>query len=142
MWLLFVYKVPSEPSARRVYVWRKLRRLGAILLHDALWVLPATDHTREQLQWLAAEVAEMQGEATLWEARLAFTGQAENLIQHFTAQVEAAYQKILDELIGGDPDLEALSRRYQQVKAQDYFHSPLGARTREALVAARGGTEP
>jgi len=51
-WLLFTYKVPREPSARRVYVWRKLKGLGAILLHDTAWELPATPHTREKLRML------------------------------------------------------------------------------------------
>ena len=73
-WLLFVYKVPSEPTARRVYVWRKLKRLGAVLLHDAVWLLPITGYTREQLQWLAAEINEMGGEALLWESHLLSPG--------------------------------------------------------------------
>ena len=137
-WLLLIYKVPSEPSARRVYVWRKLKRLGALLLHDAVWVLPATDRTREQLQWLATEITEMDGEAMLWEARLSFTGKEENLVQQFTAHVESAYQEILDKLSRGNADLEALGRRYQQVRTQDYFQSSLGTHTREALIVARG----
>ena len=39
-WLLLIYKVPPNPTANRVYVWRKLKQLGALLLHDAVWVLP------------------------------------------------------------------------------------------------------
>jgi len=46
-WVLLHYKIPREPSAQRVFIWRKLKRLGALLLHDALWVLPATPRTRE-----------------------------------------------------------------------------------------------
>src|SRR5437764_1326584 len=110
-WLLLVYKVPSEPTARRVYVWRKLKRLGAILLHDAVWVLPPTPYTREQLQWLSTEIAEMSGDALLWEAHL-LSGQGEALIQQFMAQVEAAYAEILSALSKKDPDLPALSRQY------------------------------
>jgi hypothetical protein len=140
-WLLFIYKVPSEPSARRVYVWRKLKRLGALLLHDAVWVLPATDRTREQFQWLAAEIIEMKGEAILWEAQLSFANKEKELVEQFMSQVDSEYQTILDELSREDADLEALGRRFQQVTMQDYFHSSLGVRTREALVAARGRTE-
>ena len=54
-WVFLLYNLPPEPSAPRVHVWRKLKRLGAILLHDAVWVLPATPSTIEQLQWLAQE---------------------------------------------------------------------------------------
>jgi hypothetical protein len=96
-WLLLVYKVPPEPTARRVYVWRKLKRLGAILLHDAVWVLPPTPYTREQLQWLSAEIVEMTGEALLWEAQL-LSNQEETLSQQFMAQVETGCREILTAL--------------------------------------------
>ena len=48
MWLLLAYKVPRDPSAARVYVWRKLKKLGAVALQDAVWVLPSTPQTLEQ----------------------------------------------------------------------------------------------
>jgi hypothetical protein len=156
-WLLLHYKVAREPSAHRVYVWRKLKRLGAVLLHDAIWVLPDTPRTREQFQWLAAEVVELEGEALVWQAQLLPAGQQEeNLIKQFNAQVEAGYQEILVELAqferasqisnageaaavmatDNKPDLKGLSRRYQQLYQQDYFHSVLGQKVREGLEAA------
>src|SRR5437588_8321878 len=125
-WVLLTYKIPREPTASRAYVWRKLKRLGALLLHDAVWVLPATPWTREQFQWLTVEIGELGGEAHLWESRLLLNGQSDALVQQFQARVDATYQEILDELEREDPDLVALSRKYQQVRAQDYFHSALG----------------
>lgn len=141
-WLLLVYKVPHRPSANRVSTWRKLKRLGALLLHDAVWVLPSTPRTREQLQWLASDIRDLGGEALVWRASLAADGQDEQLAGHFVAQVDAAYQEILGALDGPDPELAALSRRYQQVRMQDYFLSPLGDRVRAALLAAGGSAEP
>ena len=138
-WVLLDYKIPREPTASRAMVWRKLKRLGALLVHDALWVLPATPWTREQFQWLAVEIGELGGEAHLWESRLLLNGQAEVLIQQFQAGVDEAYQEILKELSQDEPDLLALSRRYQQVRAQDYFHSELGQGVRVRLMSARGG---
>ncbi len=138
-WVLLVYKIPREPTSSRAAVWRKLKRLGAQLLHDAVWVLPATPWTREQFQWLAVEIGELGGEAYLWEASLLLSGQTEALVKLFQARVEAAYQEILEELIQEDVDLIALSRRYRQVRAQDYFHSELGRQVRERLMRARGG---
>src|SRR5712691_10206230 len=101
-WLLLLYKVSPEPTARRVYVWRKLKRLGAILLHDAVWVLPPTPYTREQLRWLSAEISEMTGEALLWEARL-LSNQDERLEQQFVAQADAGYGEILAALGNSNP---------------------------------------
>ena len=141
-WLLLLYKVPNEPSARRVYVWRKLKGLGAILIHDSAWVLPATPYSREKLQWLATEIKDMEGgEAMLWEAEQVFTGQEDGLVQQFSEQVDAVYRQILVTLEKEDADLVALSKLYQQTKLQDYFHSELGERVRAALVNQRGGDD-
>jgi hypothetical protein len=138
-WVLLVYKIPREPTASRATIWRKLKRLGALLLHDAVWVLPATPWTREQFQWLTVEIGELGGEAHLWESHLLLNGQADALIQQFQARVDAVYQEILNELEQDDADLVVLSRKYQQVRAQDYFHSELGIHVRERLMSARGG---
>ena len=139
LWVLLVYKIPREPTASRAQIWRKLKRLGALLLHDAVWVLPATPWTREQFQWLAVEIGELGGEAYLWESRLLLSGQADVLVQQFQIRVDSAYQEILHELEQEDADLVALSRTYQQVRAQDYFHSEVGIQVRERLMRARGG---
>ncbi len=139
VWVLLVYKIPRDPTAGRAQVWRNLKRLGALLLHDAVWVLPATAWTREQFQWLTVEIGELGGEAHLWESRLLLNGQAEALVQQFQARVDVVYQKILQELKQEGADLVALSRTYQQVRAQDYFHSTLGTQVKERLMSARGG---
>jgi hypothetical protein len=138
-WVLLQYKLPAEPSALRVYVWRKLKRLGAILIHDAIWVLPQTPRTQEHFQWLAAEIVEMGGDALLWQAQLTSIDSDETLMEQFTAQVDSEYGELLAELRshGADVDLTALARRYQQVKQEDYFQSPLGKRVRDTLIGAR-----
>ena len=138
-WMLLVYKVPREPTALRATVWRRLKRLGALLVHDAVWVLPATDWTREQFQWLAVEIGELGGEVYLWESQLLVNGQEEILVQQFLEKVETIYRDILAELEQADADLVALSRKYQQTRAQDYFQSALGIQVRDRLLAARGG---
>jgi hypothetical protein len=138
-WILLVYRVPNEPSAGRVFVWRKLKKLGAMLMHDAVWVLPSTPQTREHFRWLAAEIGELKGDATVWEARLA-AGDEERLVEQFNAAVEPAYREILADLKSKNADLQAISRRYQQVKSQDYFDAELGRQVRERLIAAKGGS--
>jgi len=139
-WLLLLYRIPREPTAPRVAVWRKLKRLGAVLLDDAAWVLPAREALREQFRWLAAEIEEAGGHALVWEARLA-VGQDGAIVEQFAAQIEEPYREILADLGRGSADLVALSRRYQQVVAQDYFQSELGARVRTALTSASSGGE-
>ena len=140
-WLLLTYKIPPEPSAKRVYIWRKLKRIGALLHQETGWLLPSNPRTQEQLQWLAAEIIEMGGEATLWEAGLILGASDESLIQKFGELVDQPYLEIVEKLQHEEPDLESLSRLYQQVLTKDYFNSETGQRVRKALLAARGDKE-
>ena len=142
VWLLLSYTVPRTPTAKRVYVWRKLKKLGAVTLQDSVWVLPATPHAREQFRWLASEIDELGGQTTLWESTLLSDGQDRRLVAQFAAPVEQAYRAIITALKKKAPDLAALGRRYQQAQAQDYFRSELGQKVRAALLAAQGDRKP
>src|SRR6478736_9255996 len=97
-WIVFTYRVPRAPTANRVYVWRKLKQLGAIALQDAAWVLPATPKAQEHFQWLAAEIAELGGEARLWHSTLQLEISDEALRKQFETQVETEYKEILAKL--------------------------------------------
>jgi hypothetical protein len=135
---MLTYKIPPEPSARRVYIWRKLKRIGALLHQEISWILPSNARTREQFQWLSAEIIEMGGEATLWEANLILGVSDETLMRILIEQVDQPYQAIIERLEQGDTDLESLSRQYQQILSKDYFKSETGRRLREMLLAKRG----
>ena len=134
-WLLLTYRVPREPTSGRVYVWRKLKHLGAVSLQDAVWVLPQLPRTQEQFQWLATEIAELGGEATLFEADQLYATDVGSLRRHFVDAIEVEYRQIQMALRKKDRDLADLSRRYQNALARDYFDSDLGRQTREKLLA-------
>jgi DNA-binding transcriptional regulator PaaX len=138
-WLLLHYKLPSKPSALRVYIWRKLKRLGAILLHDAVWILPDQPRTAEQIQWLTAEIQEMGGEAYSWRASTILEENNESIKQQFNEQVDEIYSNLLKKLEKPRANLQEISKQYQQAAAQDFFHSKLGLRVREKLTSRRGG---
>lgn len=137
-WLLLHYKLPNKPSALRVYSWRKLKRLGAILLHEAIWILPDQPRTAEQVQWLTAEIQEMGGEAYSWKANAILGENDESLTLQFKKQVDIAYANLLKKLEKSRVDLQEISREYQQAALQDFFHSELGLRVREKLTSRRG----
>lgn len=138
-WLLLVYRIPREPTAGRVFVWRKLKQLGAISLQDAVWVLPSTARTQEQFQWLAAEITELKGEVMLWEAEQLYATNTDSLHRQFVEPVENEYRKILAALKKKNHDLAELSKQFQETHARDYFASELGYQTRDKLLAAGGG---
>ena len=137
-WLLLHYKLPTKPSALRVYIWRKLKRLGAILLHEAVWVLPDLPRTAEQVQWLAAEIQERGGNAYYWRANTILDEHEESIRQQFNEQVDAIYSDLLKRLEKPRADLQEISKQYQRAASQDFFHSKLGLRVREKLTSKRG----
>lgn len=137
-WLLLHYKLPAEPSALRVSVWRKLKRLGAIFYQDTVWVLPRNVRTLEQFQWLALEIVEMGGDAALWESKPVLAGKDDALITQFREQADEGYRSLLSQFELPEVDLDSISRQYQQILLKDYFQTELGQRVRQALLARRG----
>ncbi len=137
-WLFLVYKIPREPSALRVGVWRKLNRLGAVLSHDSVWVLPDNLRTRENFQWLAAEINQQGGHATTWSARATLEGQDATLEAAFLEAVEPEYRQVLQALQTDEADLPQLSKQFLGLQARDHLKSALGKQVKAALEAARG----
>lgn len=134
---MLTYKLPTEPSARRVYIWRKLKRLGALTIFDAVWVLPDTPHTHEQFQWLAAEIQELGGESIFWKAQSEMVGQEESLIAQFQNQVDEEYRGLLNRIDLKQVELTKAAQEYQQLKQRDYFVSEMGQQIRDRLLAGR-----
>src|SRR4030095_8437395 len=94
-WLLIHYKLPTKPSALRAYIWRKLKLLGAMWLHEAIWVVPDQPRTAEQIQWLTAEIQEMGGDVYYWKANTVSGEDDESMVEQFKAQVDAVYASLL-----------------------------------------------
>ena len=65
-WLQLAYKVPSEPSQKRVWVWRKLQNLGAYALQNSVYLLPSSEEVEKQFCQLAHDIREMGGEASVF----------------------------------------------------------------------------
>jgi len=65
-WLQLTYKVPSEPSQRRVWVWRRLQNLGAFALQNSVYLLPFSEEVEKQFRQLAQDIRDMGGEASIF----------------------------------------------------------------------------
>jgi hypothetical protein len=149
-WILLSTRLPREPSRLRLATWRRLKRLGAVLLHDALWVLPDDPRTREAFEWLAQEVEEQGGSAYLWEAAGLSQLQDRRLLDQFRREADARYTEIADSArairdatLGGRgrrvrrPVLNALNHALRQLRGleralrlerrRDYFRAPARA---------------
>jgi hypothetical protein len=65
-WLQLTYKVPSEPSQKRVWVWRRLQNLGAYALQNSVYLLPFSEEVEKHFRQLAHEIHDMGGEASIF----------------------------------------------------------------------------
>jgi hypothetical protein len=93
-WILLTSRLPREPSRLRLGVWRRLRRLGAVLIHDAVWALPSDAKTREACEWLAEEIEEHVGTSWVWEAAGLSAVQDRALVELFRREADARYAEI------------------------------------------------
>lgn len=87
--MLLAYRLPREPSTPRIALWRQLRRLGVGQIADGVVALPLDARTREQFDWLAEEVVEQGGEATVWLAEPGSAAQEHALAVQMAAMVAA-----------------------------------------------------
>lgn len=141
-WVLLAYRLPRDPSTPRSALWRKLRRLGAVQVLDGLAALPLDARTREQLEWLAEEVVEAGGEATVWIGELASLAQERQLAARMAEAVAADYQTLLSEAEAAREQspgsrrrtLGRLRRELRRIRARDYFPPPERELAQQALA--------
>lgn len=93
-WVLLAYRMPREPSTPRIAVWRALDRLGVARLGDGLVGLPADARTREQIDWVAQQVVEAGGAATVWLATPGSLGQERAVAEAMRAARGAEYAAV------------------------------------------------
>jgi len=84
--------------------WRRLQQLGTVAVKNGLHVLPDREDCGEAFHWLAQQVQEAKGEATVMRVER-FEGVTETqLIDLFHAQCREKYQQL-------DQQIEALGKR-------------------------------
>jgi hypothetical protein len=140
---MLAYRLPRTPSTPRITLWRKLRRLGVAQIVDGVVALPAAADTREQLEWLAEEVVEAGGEATIWLAEPATAAEHRRLASSMTERVDEEYRAIASEAraVAGSPPLQRqrslarLRRELRRVASREYFPSAEARSARDAVEA-------
>jgi hypothetical protein len=138
--VLLAYRLPREPSSPRIALWRKLKRLGAAQVLDGLVALPLDSRTREQFEWLADEVLDAGGEATIWLGQLASQNQERALAGAMAVEVADDYSRVIAEAEAAADEqpgqrkrsLGRLRRELRRIRARDYFPPP----ERERALAA------
>jgi hypothetical protein len=140
-WVFLLHRLPREPSAPRIALWRTLRRLGAIVMSDGLVGLPASPRTVEHLQWLAAGIEEQGGTASVWLARPSSSAVGEALAAQARGAIEAEYRDVIREAEAASLLDRAESRRalrrlrgeLRRIDSRDFFGAPSSTASHAAV---------
>ncbi|MGH7949829.1 MAG: chromate resistance protein ChrB domain-containing protein [Candidatus Binataceae bacterium] len=140
-WLLLIHQIPPKPDYFRVKIWRRLQSLGAVAIKNSVYVLPRSDQTQEDLEWILREIVEGGGQASICEARFV-EGLSDDQVQALLdaardadyAQLVEEARRIGDELSAAGLDTERrnqldaeaarLRRRFSETAAIDFFGAP------------------
>jgi hypothetical protein len=157
-WILLVYRIKSESSSRRTYVWRQLRQLGAVYLQSAVAVLPDRPELRRELDRLGQRIRSAGGEADFLETTSPSEVWEEQLVARFNAARDAEYDEILDSVEGfedeinretrkkrfrfaeleeGEADWEKLQRWFARLTERDFFGAAGRVGAEAALTRGR-----
>lgn len=155
-WLLLTYKVPPDPAAKRVALWRKVKSMGAVYLQNGVCLLPKTDDHVRRLKMIENDVSEMGGEAVILETMALDRAQEEKVIDRFKADRDEQYKEFLGrcadfekeiakeiainkftyaELEEEDTDLKKLQGWLEKIKKLDFYGAPLAAKAATRLRA-------
>src|SRR6266581_515391 len=94
-WLLLLYGLPAKGNTARVTLWRKLKKYGAVQLKTSAYVLPDQPEHYERFQWLATEIKESGGEATLIRVAQIEGVADQQITQMFNESRAAEYKEVI-----------------------------------------------
>jgi hypothetical protein len=148
-WVLLAYRLPREPSAPRLSVWRKLKRLGAAQLLDGLVALPLDSRNREQLEWLADEVLDAGGEASIWISEPASAAHERELARALQEEIAERYRAVIADASAAAREgggrhrrtLSRLRRELDRIRRRDYFPPPEREEAERAVEALASALE-
>jgi hypothetical protein len=126
-----------------------LRRLGVAQLLDGLVALPCDARTKEQLEWLADEVLEAGGEATVWVGRPGSRADEQRIAGGMAAAVAEEYRAVLADAgdVADQPTVvrrrtvARLKRELQRIGKRDFFPPSERDQAHGAVVELAGGLE-
>jgi len=145
-WLTLITSLPTDEPATRMRVLRTLESLGAAVLRDGVFLMPARDADRQSLERLSDYVNRNGGSAYVLQVANSTAAQAESFRALFdrSARYEALVKTVTSLKVGfGVTDPSALSRvlhkqrnEFEMISALDFFPSDARQRAEKVLGEA------
>jgi hypothetical protein len=132
-WLLLLYGLPTRRSAERVSLWRQLKRLGAVPLKTSAYLLPDTPSHFERFQWLAQQVRQGRGDATVIRVTEVEGLTQEQIVQMFNDARAVEYDELIRDLTrlveqnkrkrreSLDGELDKMAAWLEEIQKTDFF---------------------
>ncbi|MCY9661978.1 hypothetical protein P5G65_33890 [Paenibacillus chondroitinus] len=154
-WLLLSYRVPAEPSSKRVSIWRKIRGIGAIYIQNGVCILPKNEEHQRQVKMIKNEIVTNGGDALLFETSGLDQKEEEQIIQRFNDEKNEEYKEFLGkckdyldelkeeteqqhftyaELQENDEELKKLKQWLDKIKKLDFYKASLQSEAEEELL--------
>jgi hypothetical protein len=93
-WLCLLFFLPTRHGQARVRAWRRLQRLGAVLLNNAAYTLPASAESREDFEWIRQEIVSAGGQATVLVARSPDAAAEDAILAAFRAARRCDFEQL------------------------------------------------
>ena len=148
-WLVLVHQIPPTPPYLRAKIVRRLARVGAVAVKNAVYVLPTSETALEHFQWMRTEIVAGGGEATILSAQFVDGLTDGDVIAMFRAARDADYAELaadaraLDKRrVPDDRDVAKLEARLAELAAIDFFSAPTGDEAAQLVRALRARLDP
>src|SRR4029450_2706592 len=149
-WLLLLYSLPTNRNTERVAVWRRLKKIGAVQIKTSTYLLPDNPPQYEHFQWLAQQIRDFGGDATLARGQEIEGLSNEKLIELFNRARDEEYsaiKKALHAFLARDKkadsetkaaELERITRQFRAIREVYFFQSARGQDVQMLLRRAEG----
>jgi hypothetical protein len=94
--MVLVYRMAAKPTANRVYVWRMLKKIGAVYLQQSVTVFPQNRSMSRELQPILEKITASTGEYHLLPLRQLPPAEMDKLIAKFVDQTSRHYDEIIE----------------------------------------------
>lgn len=95
-WILFIHQIAQDAPNLRVKVWRDLKKYGAVLFKNAVYILPYTKEHEEIMQWLCKQIKDNGSDASLFITQSLDKKQDDEIIKAFHETCSKEYIAIAD----------------------------------------------
>jgi hypothetical protein len=145
-WIVFVYKIPSKPTKYRAYVWREMKKIGALYLQDGVCLVPDFDDVQLFISDLGKKIISFGGQENAFHSKAFSEEQTKALILQFNEAREKEYEEITPwlqrimqyfeeeetweyseaQVQKIREDFRKMQRQFQIIESRDYFETEMG----------------